>query len=627
MKCSPLLLIVLAFTINLAQCAEDPESQRAPSADSLRPTEAERDARLGWWREARFGMFIHWGVYSELGGTWQGKQTNGYAEHIQRICKIPIPIYRKEVAGNFNPTAFNAEEWVKLAKATGMGYLIITAKHHDGFAMYDSKVSDYNIVRATPFARDPMKDLREACRKYGIKFGFYYSHAFDWGEKDAPGNDWDYSNPGGDRLLFGSKWWEKDPAFLPQVRSYVDNKAIPQILELIQNYDPDIMWFDTPHKLPPEENLRILAAIRKAKPSMVINGRLVSGGFGEMGDYQNTSDRPAEFPPQAGDWEGVPTTNESYGYNQNDNSYKSPEHFIRLLAKAVARGGNILMNVGPMGDGRINPKDLEILRGIGHWWAINGESIRGTTITPLEVQSWGESTRKGNQLFLHVFQWPKDGHLIIGGLLTPVTKAELLANPGSSLKVTAQGEDVLLDVPPTAPDATDSVIVLTCAEAPQADSARLISSSMVNQLRSFDGKIEGDLKYGDGKTAKAWVFNWNKPADAVVWPSRLSRGGTFDVSVLYDAPSKEESGSINGDAGKEATEGQAGAGGTFQVNLGTKSMPGVVKIGTNVSTDLGSVTLGPGPFDIRISAVQITGQELMRLRSVVLTPRKPLPNE
>ncbi|MFO1521341.1 MAG: alpha-L-fucosidase [Kiritimatiellia bacterium] len=411
-------IALLAFLSCAPSARSADPAPRAPAREALVPTEAEKDARLGWWREARFGMFVHWGVYSSLSGTWNGKAYGGYGEHIQRMAKIPCAVYRKEVAGSFNPVEFNADEWIRLAKEAGMGYFVITAKHHDGFAMYESKVSDYNIVKATPFARDPMKELRDACKKHGIKFGFYYSHAFDWGEENGPGNDWDYDNPGGDKLLHGANWWEKFPEFLPRARTYVDEKSIPQLRELIANYDPDIIWFDTPHKLPPEENLRILAAVRKAKPTLVVNGRLVSG----LGDYASTCDRPAEFPQQAGDWEGVPTTNESYGYNQNDKSHKPPAHFIQLLAKSAARGGNQLMNIGPTGRGRIDEADAKILRGIGAWWRVYGDSIRGTTRTPLAVQAWGESTRKENLLYLHVFEWPRDGRLVVGGLTTPAAQ-------------------------------------------------------------------------------------------------------------------------------------------------------------------------------------------------------------
>jgi hypothetical protein len=597
------------------------EPARAPSRDELVPTAAEREARLGWWREARFGMFVHWGVYSDLSGTWKGRKYGGYGEHIQRMAKIPIPVYHKEVAGKFNPTEFNADEWIKLAKEAGMGYFVITAKHHDGFAMYDSKVSDATIVKATPFARDPMKDLKAACRKHGIKFGFYYSHAFDWGEENGPGNDWDFQNPGGDRLLHGANWWEKFPEFLPKVRKYVDEKSIPQIQELIANYDPDMIWFDTPHKLPPEENQRILAAVRKAKPSLVVNSRLIGG----CGDYQSTCDRPAEFPPQSGDWEGVPTTNESYGYNANDHSHKSVTHFIRLLAKSAARGGNQLMNIGPMGNGKIDGADVAILKGIGTWWKVNGESIRGTTRTPLAVQAWGESTRKGNRLHLHVFDWPADGKLIVGGLKTDVIKCYLLSSPDKAVSISRTGLDLTITVPETAPDSADSVVVLECAGEPQADATRLLSKRVpVDTLRAYDGARKGRLLYGPGKKTDDVVQNWTNPECAVVWPVRLNETATFEVAINYDAPAAIKQAKLaEGDAGKESIHARKGAAGTYGVMVNGQEFIKPVRQGSAVKETLGIVKLEPGSYEIRVFAKDITGEELFRLRHVTLKPVKP----
>ena len=404
--CSIILAAALSASTLSCFAQQQPESKTGLSA--MVPDKGELDKRMRWFDNARFGMFIHWGVYSPLGCSWNGKRYNGYGEHIQRMARIPVEVYKKEVAGRFNPEEFDAEEWIRIAKETGMGYFIITSKHHDGFAMYDSKVSDYNIVKATPFGRDPMKELRDACRKAGIKFGFYYSHAFDWGEKDGVGNDWDYDNPGGDKLLGGRNWWETRKEFLPVARKYVDEKAIPQIRELIANYDPDIMWYDTPHKLPVEECIRIVKTTREASPGIIINGRAISGF--DRYDYYNTSDCPYEF-SNYGDiyWEGIPTTNNSYAYNENDNEYKPASFFIKLLVKAAARNGNILMNIGPMGNGKFSSPDKTILKGIADWWKVNGESsIRGTKATPLAVQSWGETTRKGNKLYLHVFDWPED---------------------------------------------------------------------------------------------------------------------------------------------------------------------------------------------------------------------------
>jgi alpha-L-fucosidase len=580
-------------------CATAMAGSDDPNLAWWRDSMKTRDQRIAWWREARFGMFVHWGVYAQLGGTWQGRVVKGYAEHIQRILKIPIPVYREQVAGQFNPTEFNADEWIRTAKEAGMGYFIITAKHHDGFAMWDSKVHPYNIVAATPFKRDPMKELRAACRKYGVKFGFYYSHAFDWGDPNGPGNDWDYDNPGGDRNLHGGRnWWQASPELLPKVRTYVDGKSIPQILELVKNYEPDILWFDTPHKLPPEENLRIMKIVRLAAPNVVINGRLVRG----LGDYESTADRPAEFAPHDGDWEGIPTTNESYGWNQNDNSHKPASHFIRLLAKAAARGGNTLMNVGPMGNGRIDPKDTAILQGIGAWWKINGESIRGTTRTPLAVQSWGESTRKGNTLYLHVFQWPSDRSLVVGGLKSEVKKAWLLAEPGRSLDVTRPNPlDVRIDVPTSAPDQADSVIAVECAGGIETDSVRLLSSVQMNSLRVFDGQLHGRLSFGPGKKTDAYVQNWSAMEDSVSWPVRVNSRLTFSVVAVYDAQPQSE-------------------GGVFTLGVGSQHLAGTVKSGAEQTASLGTVTLEPGSSDVVVTAKEIKGSELMRLRRVELKP-------
>lgn len=622
----PLAPFLALLILSGAICGGEPalSGSRAPSIESLKSTDAEHEARLSWWRQARFGMFVHWGASSVLGGSWQGKGYGGYAEHIQRARKIPMDVYRKEVVEKFNPTGFNAEEWIQLADDAGVGYFIITAKHHDGFAMFDSKASDYNIVKATPFKRDPMRELKAACVKHGIKFGFYYSHAFDWGEENAPGNDWDWKNPGGDKLLHGSDWWKTYPEFLPRARKYVDEKAIPQLLELIRQYDPDIIWFDTPHKLPPEENLRIFAAVRKANPKIVMNGRIFSGANPELHgltDYLNTADKPAEFLPRSGDWESIPTTNESYGHNKNDHSHKPASHFIRLLAKSAARGGNMLMNMGPMGDGRVDPKDVSIFKEIGRWMKVNAQSIRGTTRTPLAVQAWGESTVKGNTLYLHVFDWPKDGKLVVGGLRTSVKSARLLAGPDAPLTSRRRGADLLIDIPVSAADPADTVIVLECDGPPAGDSTRLIATNVSeNQLRVFDAQLKGKLSFGAGKSTDAHVLGWDKADESVVWPVRLNEDATFEATLCYDAPGTTQAGKREGDAGQEAKSAHQGAGGSFIIHIGGKSIPGTVKQGNRIQVKLGEVTLDQGVGEIRITAGEITGQELFRPRSITLKP-------
>jgi hypothetical protein len=561
-------------------------------------------------------MFIHWGVYSGLGNQFHGRRGGGYAEHIQRILKIPIPVYRQEVAGNFDPTNFNADEWVRLARDAGMKYIVITAKHHDGFAMWPTKVNNYNIMDATPWHHDPMADLKAACDKYGIKFGFYYSQAFDWGNSNAPGNDWEYNNPGGDKKIGGTDWWETKPEFMESARKYVDTKAIPQLRELIKLYHPAILWFDTAGKLPPSENLRIMKAVREADPNVVISGRLVH----EWGDYDDTTDRPANFPPHDGDWEAIPTTDESYGWNPFDTSHKPPSHFIQLLAKAAARGGNVLLNFGPMGDGEIDPKDVAILKGLASWWNVYGESIRGTTRTPLPVQTWGESTRKGNLLYLHVFTWPTNGELVVGGLKSNPWRAHLLADvfrnadAAASLPVRRVNPlDVSIEVPTNAPDKTDSVVVLEFDGGVEADQTRLLQPAFpVETLRAFDGELQGkSLKFGPGKKTDDVVMNWTKTDQSVTWPVRITQMTKYEVVANYDAPADSD-------------------GGTFHVlfelasdkrtAMAPEIVTGTVKAGNSHSESLGTVTVGPYVADIKIVPVEIHGEELMRLRSLQLKP-------
>ena len=590
-----------------------------------------RDRRLAWWREARFGMFIHWGVYSTLAGMWDGRPVPGYAEHIQRIRRIPAALYRDSAVARFNPVRFDADAWVAAAQGAGMGYMIITAKHHDGFAMYDSKVSDYDVVDATPFRRDPLRELRDAARRRGLRFGFYYSHAFDWGDPEAPGNDWEYENPGGDRNLHGGReWWVESPQSptgpdrLAKARRYVDRKAIPQVVELIRRYDPDILWFDTPHKLPPDENLRILRAAREAKPDLVINGRgvqpLPGGPEARFGDYANTADRPAELTRPEGDWEAIPTTNESYGYHRADSSHKPPEHFVRLLSKAAARGGNLLLNVGPMGDGRFDPRDSVILAGVGRWAAVNGEAIRGTTRTPLPVQAWGQSSRKGSRIYLHVHDWPRgaspsDRRLHVAGLSARVTRAWLLAAPGApGLAVRGIGpRDAEIELPPDPPDPWVSVIALEVDGPVAPDSAiylgpRAAPNGSPVTLHVFDGRLTGPgIRYGDGKRGRDVTLGWDRLESGVEWSVRVGApaGARFRVAADYAAPSPQHTGAFEITVGGQ------------RITSRVTPTGGDTLFATRVA---GEVALAPGEYTLRVRPTEVAGGELMRLRRLELTP-------
>lgn len=512
-------------------------------AEHLKP----KPDSIKWFKDAKFGCFVHWGVYATAAGEWNGIAHLGYAEHLMRSQKIPLKEYKEKVVATFNPTAFDAHQWIKNAKDAGMKYFIITAKHHDGFAMYPS-VYPYDI-RLTKMKLDPMKQLADAAKKQGMKFGFYYSHAFDWENPNAPGNDWDYDNPGGDKLLHGGRnWWETYPEFLPRAEKYVNEKSIPQILELINNYHPDILWFDTPHKLPMYLNIKIVRAIREANPNIILNGRLAQTGNFNFGDYENSGDRASFFLPNDNLWESIPTTNESYGYNKADSVHKSPKYFVNLLESAAAKGGNILLNVGPKGDGTWDTKDEYIFSTIGKWMSVNSESIYGTTRNPLSIQPWGEVTQKGNSLYLHIFHYPINGKLIVGGLETKVSNCVLLADKKQQALVEKSigNEDIEITLPQKQVDSISTVVKLTYSGKLRADSIRYLSTDFSNQMLVFDAKVpEMQLSYGDGKMDKEYARGWMSPKQYLVWEVRNLEDALFNFSIAYNTASKDENGSMN----------------------------------------------------------------------------------
>ncbi len=512
-------------------------------------SQRNKDERTSWYKEVRFGCFIHWGVYSTAAGYWKGQPVSGYSEHLMRKEKIPLDVYKDSLVYTFNPSLFDAEEWIQTAVKAGMKYFIITAKHHDGFAMFPSDAYPYDI-RLTSFHRDPMMELRNAARKYGVKFGFYYSHAFDWEHPCAPGNDWEYDHPGGDKLLGGSNWWNSDlRSYLPSADKYVKEKSIPQILELIKNYQPDILWFDTPGKLPLYQNIRILKAIRKADPKqqIVVNGRLVRFGKMNMGDYVNTGDRAAYFYPQKGLWESIPTTNESYGYSASDTKRKSVKHFVRLIESAVSKGGNILMNVGPMGNGKWDQRDVDIFLGIGKWMKKNGNSIYGADRTDLPIQSWGVVTAKHDTLYAHVHQWPKDGYIVIGGLRSNIRKAWLLSemNQKEVRWKRVSESDCQLSLPFSMPDTLSTVIAITTEKVVPSYPVRLLDTNSDNTLYTFDSELIGTgLGYGDGKVNRNYITNWRKNEQQMKWSFRMNKNTRYAVYLDYNTVQADDAGTV-----------------------------------------------------------------------------------
>lgn len=614
----PVLCSILLFTARtFAQTAGDEDKDmfnKAQARDQKAIDKAvngwwktamtTHDQRIQWWREAKFGMFVHWGVYSQAAGEWKGKNVEGYSEHLMRKEKVSKADYL-ELAKTFNPVSFDATAWITAAKNAGMNYFIITAKHHDGFAMYPSVVSDFNLTAQTPFKRDPLAELAAAAKKQDMKFGFYYSHAFDWEDPDAPGNDWEYKNPGGDQLIGGTNWYDQHPGWLPKAVKYVDEKAIPQILELIKKYHPDILWFDTPHKMPFSENLRILETIRNADPDVVVNGRLARNGNTNFGDYQNTGDRPAEFAPVSGDWEAIPTTNESYGYSKHDHSHKSVEFFVQLLAKAVSRGGNLLLNIGPDGHGNFDIKDQAILDGIATWIKKNGESIAQASKTPLPLQSWGVTTMGKDKIYLHVFNWPSNHLLSLGGLSGQTGTPYFLQDKSkTAIPITQPGAEIVFSLPAQMPDSLNTVIVLPIKRTPRIDPVRLIAAAgLTTRLLAFDADYKDpDFKYGDGKTNKYDISNWKSTHQKIGWKFRTTATANFTIRIKYIA-----GGTI---------------GGQYTLTLADQIFTKNTAAGSNnpVNEEIGTIRLNPGIHNLLLTPLKIPQTELMKLLEVQLVP-------
>jgi alpha-L-fucosidase len=401
---------------------------------------ARTDSRLDWWRAARFGMFIHWGLYAIPAGRWQGEQIPGIGEWIMLRARIPVATY-ETLAAQFNPVKFDAAAWVSLAKGAGQKYLVITAKHHDGFCLFDSKVTDYDIVDATPFGRDVLKELAEECQRQGIKLGFYYSQTQDWHHPDGDGNDWDYDEA------------QKD------FDGYIRNYVAPQVRELLTNYGPiAIIWFDTPKGITTEQSQFLLALVHEIQPDCLVCGRLGNA----LGDYASAGDNRIPGQLQEVDWETPATINDTWGFKSDDHNWKSSQELIQKLVDIVSKGGNYLLNVGPTAEGIIPQPSVERLEAMGQWLAVNGESIYGTQPGPIQGEAWCRSTRKADTLYLHIFQWPEHGRIELAAL--PATQAYLLNDPQRTpLALAESAGRLIIQGPATAPDQVDSVIVLQMA--------------------------------------------------------------------------------------------------------------------------------------------------------------------
>lgn len=452
--------------VAVAAAPAAPAAVPAVAAPTTQESPEARAARMAWWHQAKFGMFIHWGVYSVPAGTYDGKQIPGIGEWIMNRGKIPVARYA-EYTKEFNPVKFDADAWVKLAKDSGMNYIVITSKHHDGFAMYPSKASKFNIYDATPFKRDPLQELAVACRKYGVKLGFYYSQNQDWHHPggDASGGHWDKAAQDGD--------YDK----------YIADIAIPQVKEILTNYGefPAVLWWDTSGKMTKPNADKLYALTKELKPNIIMNNRLGGG-------YRGDTETPEQNIPAKGipgrDWETCMTINGTWGFKSYDQNFKSTETLLRNLIDITSKGGNYLLNVGPTSEGVIPKEEADRLLEIGKWLKVNGEAIYGAQPTvfgdevgapdpekkdkngkPVFVTKWDwRCTTKPGKIYLHLFKWPENGTFELKGVKGTIGKATLLAG-GSNVQVKQDGDKVSLTLPKEAPDKIASVIALDVTDS------------------------------------------------------------------------------------------------------------------------------------------------------------------
>lgn len=429
-----------------------------------------KDQRMQWWREARFGMFIHWGVYSVPAGSWNGRQIGGIGEWIMNRAKIPVAEYQT-MAKQFNPVNYDPDSWVKMAKDAGMKYIVITAKHHDGFALFETKASKWNVVDATMYGKDLLKPLAEACKKYGIKLGFYYSQAQDWnnpgGSATRKPTAEGWANP--DSVIIDAYTKEHnghwDPAQEKKTfAQYIDNVAVPQVKELLTSYgDVAVLWWDTPTDMTNEAATKLKSQLT-LQPAIITNDRLKRPNF--PGDHKTPEQRIPNLKELDGtDWETCMTMNGTWGFKSYDHNYKTPETLIRNLLDIASKGGNFLLNVGPDNLGEFPKESIDILAKMGKWMKVNGEAVYGTKASPWGLFAWGRCTSKETKdrttLYFSVFERPADGKLVIPHLNNKVVTVVLLSD-GTKLKTSVSKERTLTIVLPSKTiDPIASVIKVT----------------------------------------------------------------------------------------------------------------------------------------------------------------------
>lgn len=523
------LLVLVSYQVSSQESKESGVTMDKMWGETSIIDDNIREGRGKYFDESNFGMFIHWGLFSHLGGKWNNKTYYGIGEWLmhKRVADISPDVYKK-VASDFNPSKFDARAIAKLAKDAGMKYIIITSKHHEGFAMFDSKVSDFDIVDATPFGRDPMKELSAACHELGLGFGFYYSHYQDW------------TTPGG---ASGPTTYVdgKEAPF----KDYFYNKCKPQVKEICSNYGTiDFVWFDTPGGMPKEYVIELADMVRELQPNTMLCSRV---GYG-IGDYVSHGDM--EVPPVNLDvlWESCDTNNDSWSYAWYDNNFKSPREILHRLISTVGRGGTYLFNIGPNGEGSVPEIGSKFLLEAGEWIQEYPQVVYGAGSSPWRhALSWGDVTTQKNSLFLSVFDWPQDGKLYVPGLESEIASVNIVGENNTELKYNRKNNWVVIDVPFKKPNPTVSVIeVVLKSEAKQAKVEKAlgvypnIQTEMLSDFALVSNADKKSIrwmeKFGEWKKTTQ-ISQWKENGTAE-WEVNVLEPGYYYLDLNYSGKNR-----------------------------------------------------------------------------------------
>jgi alpha-L-fucosidase len=551
----------------------------------------ESDDRLTWWRQARFGLMIHWGLYSLPAGEWRGQRMEYIGEWLQSRFRIPRAEY-EALAPQFNPTAFDAEAWVSLAKRAGMGYLVITAKHHDGFAMYHSKVDPYNIVDATPFGRDPLAELAEACARHGLKLGLYYSQALDWHEPDGGGAEGGHSNHG----MSWTNDWDYPDNQAKRFERYFERKALPQVRELLTGYGAlGAIWFDTPFTITRAQSQTLYDLVRELQPDCLVNSRLGNG----LGDYGSLGDNSFPAGAVAGDWEVPATLNDTWGYKHFDHNWKSAGDVVRVLGRLAGLGVNYLLNVGPTAEGLFPAASVDILEAVGAWMAAHREAVIAAQPTPLAVDPpSGPVTWRPGRVYLHLHRWP--GRTVtLAGLDSPVRSARLLGADEPLPLRQADWVEVELPDPPAAEPAP--VLVLAIDGDPQVATEPVVAPAGATRLGAHLARRDGTMTVDN----RGIVSGWRAPGGALTWNFQAAAGGRVNVKLVTQA--LWHNGAWSG--GHQVAVSLAGQRLAATVTPDEPSADVTARCYAQAATRLGAVTLpGPGRYELELTLESVADE-------------------